>query len=205
VAFTGWLNARPLVLEILRKAYNILPLITVFTLVYLLAFKHYEKLKEFLFVFSLTVIATLITGTFLPAVGAFEYNNPPSELLTNIPVMSGRYYLPHLYALREGSMTVIPLDHLTGLIQFTSFHTTMALILTWAMRRTPLFWPFVIINTLMAASTPLYGGHYLMDLIGGTVFAILAILVYAASFKHMQIPQVLTRTQKASLPEASQI
>ena len=203
VAFTGWLNARPLILEILRKAYNILPLITVFTLVYQLAFKHYEKLKEFLFVFSLTVIGTLMTGTFLPAIGAFEYNNPPSELLTNIPAMSGRYYLPHLYALRDGSMTVIPLDHLTGLIQFTSFHTTMALILTWAMRRTPLFWPFVIINTLMAASTPLYGGHYLMDLIGGAAFAILAILLYATHFKHMPAPQVFTRRPPLSRKPAA--
>ena len=205
IAYIGWLNTKPLILEILRKAYNILPLMTVFTLVYMLAFNRHERLREFLFIFSTAAIATMLTGMFVPALGTYAYLHPPQEILTNISPMAGRFYLEDLLAIRNGSMTTIPMDRLIGLVTFPSFHTTMAIILTWAMRRTLLFWPFTVINSLMIASTPLYGGHYFVDVIGGATYAFLAIFACRAVFGNIQPLSFLKGAQKAPMPETGQI
>ena len=73
-------------------------------------------------------------------------------------------------------MSVILLNDLEGLITFPSFHTAVAILFAWALWRTPVAWVFgVILNGLMILATPLAGSHYVIDLVGGTVVAMVAI------------------------------
>ena len=55
-----------------------------------------------------------------------------------------------------------------GLIGFPSFHTVMALLTIWYARKLPLLrWLALALNILVIASTPIHGGHHLVDLFGG--------------------------------------
>ena len=83
----------------------------------------------------------------------------------------------HLLALRTDPQHVLDLNNLPGLVTFPSFHTAMGIIAIYCSRGTPwLFWPSLIINILMISSTPLFGSHYLIDVIAGAVVALGTIL-----------------------------
>lgn len=79
-------------------------------------------------------------------------------------------------ALRNGSMTTIDVAMLKGIINFPSFHASAAILFIWgAWPFRPLRWPFVAVNILMLAATPIEGTHYLADVLGGVVVAFAAI------------------------------
>lgn len=84
--------------------------------------------------------------------------------------------LATLLALRSGGPWMFDLGHLEGLISFPSYHTVLAVLLTWAHRRSPLLPPLAALNGVMLLAIPFYGGHYLADMIAGAAVALLAIL-----------------------------
>jgi membrane-associated phospholipid phosphatase len=72
------------------------------------------------------------------------------------------------------------LSQLQGLISFPSYHTVLAVLLTYAHRRSRLLVPIALVNGIMLFSIPSYGGHYLIDIFAGAVVALLAISATAA-------------------------
>lgn len=175
LAVVAWVNRHPLIQELLLAGYNALSNLTGFTLVTLVVLGMFERLREFLLIFAITIVITLLVGLVFPAIGAYAFYQPGKEITSNIPPAAGVYHLPFFVPLRDGTMTLISLDRVVGTITFPSFHTTMAIILTWAVRRTPVFWIYFAINTVMIASTISHGGHYFIDLPGGALVAIAAI------------------------------
>lgn len=159
----------------MRGAYESLHNLTGFTLAALTLLGMIERPREFLLIFAATIVMTLIIGFIFPTIGAYAFYQPGKEITSTIPAAAGVYHLPFFVPLHDGTMTMISLDRVVGTITFPSFHTTMATILTWAVRRTPVFWIFFTINSVMIASTISHGGHYFIDLPGGAVVAITAI------------------------------
>ena len=70
--------------------------------------------------------------------------------------------------LQEGPGRITPAV-ITGVVGFPSYHTVMALMVTWYCRRTILFVPILLVNLAMIPATLLHGGHHLIDLVGGLV------------------------------------
>jgi len=85
-----------------------------------------------------------------------------------------------LLALRGAGPYSFDLAHLEGLISFPSYHTVLAVLLTWAHRRSPLLLPVAAVNGVMLLSIPTFGGHYLADMIAGAAVAGLAIALTMA-------------------------
>ena len=70
--------------------------------------------------------------------------------------------------IRSGQWTVFDLSRAEGIVNFPSFHTTLAILFVYAVRRHG--WAlaiFVPLNAVMIASTVPVGGHYLVDLPAG--------------------------------------
>lgn len=88
----------------------------------------------------------------------------------------GQPGLPVLLALRGGGALSFDMTQLQGLISFPSYHTVLAVLLTYAHRRSPLLVPFAVINGIMLISIPTFGPHYLIDIVAGIAVAALAIL-----------------------------
>jgi PAP2 superfamily len=86
-----------------------------------------------------------------------------------------------LRALRGGGPLSFGLSQLQGLISFPSYHTVLAVLLTYAHRRSSLLPAIALVNAIMLFSIPSYGGHYLTDIIAGAAVALLAIAVNKAS------------------------
>ena len=85
----------------------------------------------------------------------------------------------HLVAgLRDGSVRELDLGHLMGIVSFPSYHATLPVILAWAQRDVPrmrIAAPIWAGVTILA--TPLFGGHYAVDVIAGLVLAIPAVVL----------------------------
>lgn len=122
--------------------------------------------------FWCVLIAALVTTAMFhafPALGPFAY----------FGIDLGRaIHLHDLLQLRAGAPGLYSVPDLQGIIAFPSFHTVLALIFMHAHRGLrATFVPFVVLNGLMLLSTPSHGGHYLADMIGGAVVALMSILL----------------------------
>jgi hypothetical protein len=121
---------------------------------------------------------------FSPAVGAYTHLQIPSADCVNLS--PSFIYLQHLDAMRSGGGGfLISVDRMQGIITFPSFHTVCAILFAWALLPIrPLCWWIVALNGLMISATSTAGGHYFIDLVGGSIVAACAI-AGASLFTHM--------------------
>ena len=88
----------------------------------------------------------------------------------------GQAFIADFLALRSGAFRDFVVAQAEGLTAFPSFHTIMALLFAFAFRGTFLRWPAFALGALTIFATPVMGGHYFVDLLGGVaVFAITAL------------------------------
>src|SRR5207248_1400475 len=66
----------------------------------------------------------------------------------------------------NGSLRLVSMDDLDGLISFPSFHVAGALIFAWVFRhRMRIFIPLVLVNLAVIVSTFMTGEHYVVDVL----------------------------------------
>ncbi|HVV41902.1 MAG TPA: phosphatase PAP2 family protein [Nitrobacter sp.] len=135
------------------------------------------RLQQFIMAFGLALSATALIAAFVPAMDAMIYLDLAPNGISALP--PGTYtHIPTLEALRAGTMTTIRLNNLEGLITFPSFHTASGVMFTWALWRIRyLRIAGLILNSLLIASTPISGSHYLIDVIAGAGVAWTAIVI----------------------------
>jgi hypothetical protein len=131
-------------------------------------------LKE---MFWLVFVAGLFTsaGAFLwPALGPFH----------QFGLDKYGDYIPVIEHLRSGRDLNFPLNGMTGVVSFPSFHTTMALAYIYGFRRTGAIGAIVaLLNCGMLLAIPFFGGHYLTDMIAGAGVMLASLgIVKAAPF-----------------------
>jgi hypothetical protein len=123
-----------------------------------------DRNGEVLWLFIVSVLITTAIFAFTPAAGKIGH--------------LGTDQLDLLMEIRKGHWSILTYDHTVGLINFPSFHTTLAIILTYVVRHYR--WALAVfapLNIFMIISIPTVGGHYLVDLFGGTVVAGFSILL----------------------------
>lgn len=169
LAVYGWVQSHPFVLEILAFAYasGLWQLIAIPAVLGLLGRR--EDLSMFFFLLALSSIYLLLVSTPFPATSAFEhFKVSDANALSSVSDFS---------VLRDGSMRTFDLKRTQGLVSLPSFHTALAVIFAYSLRRVrSLFWPAVILDLIMIASTPTQGGHYLADVLAGLGLSALTIV-----------------------------
>jgi hypothetical protein len=124
---------------------------------------------EAIWALALSIIPTLAISAVLPAEGAwahfgFAAGDPPVSL-------------EQFLALRADRLHMLNPADLGGIITFPSYHAVWAILVPWLLRGTPFFVPALLLDATMMAAAVSEGGHYLVDLFGGTAVAALAILI----------------------------
>lgn len=164
LALHHWLQVHSLVGSVLRIAYDSGMAQLLFVLLFLGLSARSATLAEFMRLFTVaTLIVILVSGLF-PAEGAWKHYG-----LGNAFDLST---LSHFDLLRNGVQRDIPLGRMQGLISIPSLHAAMAVLLVHAVRNTVLFPLFLALNAAMLASTPIDGGHYLVDVLAGIALAL---------------------------------
>jgi len=124
-----------------------------------------------------------------PSFGAFSvFDLSPSTAAKLGLALDGNYSRDLVALLKNGPGVITPLE-LRGVVGFPSFHTVQALVIVWYARKLPLLrWVALVLNIAVLISTPIQGGHHLIDVFGGGIVALAAIalagrIVRAASSK----------------------
>lgn len=85
-------------------------------------------------------------------------------------------YIPHLMTLRAQGPWQFELFNMEGIVEMPSYHTILAILLTYAFRNTGVLgWSIAALNLVMLPAIPPIGGHYLADMLAGAVIAASAI------------------------------
>jgi hypothetical protein len=203
LAYAQWFNQHPLLCQVLRFAYDSFGAQFVLVLAVLAMAGHVHRLQVFVLACFLSLSVTCLIFTFAPAISAYGYFGTAAQQLTNIypadpdnHVTTLLRHIAFLDQLRNGTMRLVDAQTLVGLITFPSFHACAAALFIWA------FWgvrllraPAAIVNMGLLAGSPLFGGHYLVDLIAGLLLTSLCIV---ASHHLMNFwPTIATRARFA--------
>jgi len=86
-----------------------------------------------------------------------------------------------------------------GLVSLPSFHTALGVLFCLTLRHSRLGWPCLLLNLLMIASTPVMGGHYLVDLLAG---ALLPLGLFALGRVRLAYPRHRPSAVKLTDPAA---
>lgn len=181
LSYLGWLDQRPLLLDIMGLLYTSLSIYVSAFLVVVAAFSRQplKSCKEFVELFFLAAVVFCLVGSFFPALSAAVHYGP-LPVFDNIDPQVGAYHLGHLMALRNDPGHILNLAAMPGLVTFPSFHTAMGIIAIHCCRSIrALLAVSLVVNGLMIASTPLYGAHYLVDIVGGIAVSVVLILLHA--------------------------
>ena len=131
--------------------------------------------SRFLDEFFLTAFLCTVAGPFFPAKGATTFFANLILPLNTLEHLPGTYAVAATETLRTGGHILLNVGNLPGLVTFPSFHTAAAVVIAAGFWRTKLFMPVAIYCAVVIAATPIFGGHYFVDLIGGTLIAFAAI------------------------------
>jgi membrane-associated phospholipid phosphatase len=74
--------------------------------------------------------------------------------------------------IRDGVAPHVPIARLDGIVVFPSYHTIAALVFIYAFRRSGwISGVALLLNLALLAAVPVFGNHYLADMIGGAAVA----------------------------------
>jgi hypothetical protein len=169
VRWTEWVRAHPHLQRLLTIAYDSLPIQTLFCYVYNIHTRAFWRNSEIWWISLISVVVTIAGSAVFPATNPYVYYG--------LERADHFLHMRQFLGLRDGSLQVIKIVN-EGLIQIPSFHTILAIMLTYNLRHNRwLFTAAVVINTALILSCPSEGSHYFVDLFAGAVVAVATIWI----------------------------
>ncbi len=188
LGYAEWVAARPPIIIAFQLAYVGLTMVALVFFIILFAAKRVDRAREFIRLIFWSGLTATIIGAFFPAQGAMV-RYASTGLQTSFGPEAGIFYLRELYALRSNLPHVLNLEQLPGLVTMPSYHTTCGLLIVYCSRNVWLLQPLSILYaTTMIASTPIMGGHYFVDLIGGGLLTACIVTVDSKSRRAVGSP-----------------
>lgn len=169
-----WVDAHPLVAAPLAVAYaSLIPQVIV--LILALGFAgRLKELRTFMLAAMICGAITILLSPLFPALNQFAYDHIVPASFPRLNVADGYRELRDLQALRSGSITILRLRDLQGIIAFPSYHAGLAAITLWGFWKSGIKWvgwPGALLAMTTIVSTPVDGGHYLVDVLAGLALA----------------------------------
>ena len=148
--------------------------------VLLVLFGGREKAVEFGALLFLGALIAVSVAAFFPAEAAMvRYMD--AQLLSIYGTNTGVYHMDAFTALRSFTPVTLDFSNLPGLATFPSFHTITGLLIVYACRGAGIPLALACLWTgAMLLGTPVYGGHYFVDIFAGA--AVTAALIAASRY-----------------------
>ncbi len=189
----------PVFNAVLKAAYeSMLPQIAVLVVVLGIWGKS-EQAYSFCIAVATGALICIATFTIMPAFGAFSVYTLPADVTHRLNVLLDAHYARDLIGLLAHGPGHISVAAMKGLIGFPSYHAVLALLVIWYARELPVIrWFALGLNVLVLISTPIQGGHHVIDVIGGVAVTAVAIWVAGRTLAWAQrVPLAFTAPQSA--------
>lgn len=120
---------------------------------------------------AICALLTIAFWTIFPSFGAYTVYNLRSVTQFTHIVLDDSYPKFLLNTLAHGPGHINPANA-KGLVGFPSFHTEEIVLAAWYLRKRLLYFvPALLFGALALLSVPIQGGHHVVDLAGGILFA----------------------------------
>jgi len=163
-----WCLAHPILKFVLSLAYSSVVVQMGVLMTLLVSLRRYDRAQSFMWIYIVSSISYILIAALWPAVGAFSTYHVALETP----------YVKEFWALYDGSMTSFNILNMQGVVQFPSFHLTLAVLCSYAVRGIKIWFPLItLLNMAVIAATPAIGGHYLSDLWSSLFLTALVIAV----------------------------
>ena len=198
----------PLLNEVFFRVYNmVLPEIAL-VMVALAWTGQVEKVYRYCLALGAGALIAIGLWALAPSLGAKSlYMLPPEVASTLTLSVTGEYGQALVALLRDGPGYITPSD-LRGLIAFPSYHGVLALIVAWyGWHLRWLRWPLLLLNATVIVSSPIQGGHHMVDLLGS--FPVTALALYLATLgetkeSSVKSPAMVNKKQKFKIWQVPQ-
>lgn len=162
---------------VLGLAYHGLVVQMVVVVVALSFLARFTRLRVTVTAAILSGVATILLSGLMPAAGNLFDPQRYRHLWTPVALTQASL----IDGLRDGSVRMLDLGAMQGIITFPSYHAALAAIFMYAFRGVPGFaLPGTLWAGLTIAATPLGGGHYAVDVIAGIALALVGLPVAEA-------------------------
>lgn len=177
----------PLLNEVFFRVYNmVLPQMAIL-LVILAWTGRVEQVYRYCLAVGIGALIAIAIWAAFPSLGAKSLHTLPAWVEARLSLSVTTQYGRDLLALMQNGPGYITPSDLRGLIAFPSYHGVLALLLIWFARPIRwLFWPFLVINSVVLISTPIQGGHHLVDVLAALPVTGLALLL-AGEFRRISV------------------
>ncbi len=181
------------VIWLLGLAYHSLTLQMIVVIVALSGMGKFDTLRIMVCAAILSGFVTILISGLTPAMGNLFDPSRYAHLWPSIAWLEQGL----ISGLRDGSRRVLDLTMLMGIVSFPSFHATLAAIFIWAFGAMPrVALPGRAWAILTIVATPVFGGHYGVDVIMGLVLAPPALL----AARHLTRQRQLFHRVESALP-----
>lgn len=198
-AVVGAMMAHPTLMLVLNYAYASFnyQLTLLIPLLFLIGYG--RQGAELVLAWAIALSTTIVIFPFLPAAAGFiHFGIEPSDVPL-VRVHASWAFADLFYAAREGTLQILELEKLDGIVTFPSFHAAVAIMLAWACRDVPyLRGPILVLNGLMWVSAIPIGGHYATDIVAGSALAFAAIAAARAIMMRNPLPRPLPQPANAT-------
>jgi membrane-associated phospholipid phosphatase len=195
LAYSKFITSSPAVTSALFFAYNQLTfggLAAVAAVI--IALNMRRRSIEIIYLVVVTALICITTAAYFPARATMALLGD-AELLSRLQIGTGVLHVEQLMALRGDGLIFMTPDNMQGLVSFPSFHTCMALIIAWCCRG---HWLTsivgIIVGAAIIAGTPIFGGHYLVDVLGGAAVFALALIAWRNWIEPQLQPRIANTT-----------
>jgi membrane-associated phospholipid phosphatase len=153
----------------------------------------FQELISFVAILMLTGCITILCGGLMPALSGYGHFGLDDHGIAGFDT--------DVLGSLNGTLHVISFDHIEGLVMFPSYHTVISVVLVIMCRHLRyLKYPVLIFNIALIASIPVFGGHYLVDILAGTVLAVLTFLVWRLVTDRRQEPAAGLASSQGAQP-----
>jgi PAP2 superfamily len=176
VSLLRWADSHQLIASGLFYAYASFIPESVFVVIILAVLGQHRRLQLAMLAFQFSVLFCAVVAAFMPALGEYTYRKINTVDFEWLPPVATSY-VTEVIQLRTDAPHIV-LDNLEGVITFPSFHAALGVLLFWAFWRTPVVrWIALILNGALIVATPIFGGHYFVDVAAGILVGVASILV----------------------------
>ena len=181
-----FVTARPALSIIFSTVYTAaLPQI-VFVMLALALMNRLDRARDLVLAAMIGGLIAIAISALLPSAGALAYFRPPQSI-GHVSTVVDLAYKQRFFDLRNGLVTTFSIRSLKGLIAFPSFHATLSVLVVLAVRGMPrIFWPMAALNLLVLASALVEGGHFLADVLGGSVVGVVSLALAVACRRQLE-------------------
>jgi hypothetical protein len=177
-AYVELVASHPLIASAMKFSYAFIFFVPLIVTVALSATNNVRALEKFILAGLISLVLTVGIFALFPATTAWTYlqlSDAEVAAFHHLP-LSSQDWIGKLIQIRQGGAATLQTLNGNGLIAFPSFHCTAALLLVWSMWT--IRWlraPMVIISLTLLAATPIFGGHYISDMIAGAVVMVISV------------------------------